>query len=420
MRTCLLAAVLCLLSQPGMAAEATWPQFRGPGGQGHAPAQQVPLRWSESENIVWKTPLPGQGWSSPVIWGDEIWLTAASTDGHQLRALVVDRQRGQLRRDLLVFTVDQPDLINPKNSYASPTAVLDEQHAYVHYGTFGTACISRATGDILWTNQELRLDHKEGPGSSPVLCGNLLIFHCDGMDVQYIVALDTATGRVVWKTERSGSKDPNPDFRKAYSTPLLITVDGRQQLISTAADHAFAYDPATGREIWNVDYKGFSNVPRPVLGDGLVYLCTGAVRPQLWAVRPTGQGNVTESHVVWQQTELVPAIPSPIYIDGLLMMVNNRGMASCLDAATGQQHWVERMGGNYSASPVYADGRVYFWSEEGKTTVLAPSAQLEVLAENQLDGAFMATPAMLDGAIFARTDTHLYRIEEAGQTVGAE
>jgi outer membrane protein assembly factor BamB len=291
--------MLLFMPAPSWAGES-WPQFRGPDGQGHADAVGLPVTWSDDENVTWKTAIAGRGWSSPVVDGDRIWLTTALDDGRSLHALCIDRASGRIVHDEHVFNIDEPAKINAKNSYASPTPVIEGDRVWVHFGTYGTACLDSRSGKILWTNNELKLDHKEGPGSSPILVGNLLVVNCDGMDVQYVVALDKRTGSIVWKAERSGRKNADPDLRKAYSTPLAIDVAGRKQIVSVGADRASAYDAATGAELWYVDFEGFSNVPRPLFAGGLVILDTGYMKPQLWAIRPDGAGDVTESHIVWR------------------------------------------------------------------------------------------------------------------------
>jgi outer membrane protein assembly factor BamB len=405
---------IVVLGLAGMCDAADhWPQFRGPDGQGHASASGLPTEWSEQKNIVWRTPIPGEGWSSPVIFGDQIWMTTAEgNEEKSLRAVCVDRETGKLLRNVEVFSLAEPGTVNAKNTFASPTPVIEAGRLYVHFGTFGTACLSTETGKLLWTNRDLKLDHKEGPGSSPILYGDLLIFNCDGMDVQYVVALDKHSGRVVWKTDRSGPTAENPDLRKAYSTPLVITVDGQDQLISTGADRVIAYEPATGKEIWVVYYKGYSNVPRPVFGDGRLIISTGFTKPQLWAIRPQGRGDLTETNVLWRFLKQVPANPSPLLVGDEVYMVSDRGVATCIDAKTGEACWTERLGGNYSASPMFADGRVFIFSEDGKTFVLEPGRKYHVLATNQLDGRIMASPAMLGRTIYLRTDKYLYRIEK--------
>jgi outer membrane protein assembly factor BamB len=374
------------------------------------------LEWSETKNVRWKTPLEGTGWSSPVILDGQIWMTTAvdlpgDAGAKSLRALCVDRESGKLAHDLEVFRVEHPESINAKNSYASPTPVIEPGRVYVHFGTYGTACLDTTSAKILWKNDHLKLEHKEGPGSSPILCGDLLVFNCDGMDVQFVVALDKRTGSIAWKTDRSGSTAANPDHRKAYSTPLLIRAAGRNELISTGADRTVAYDPITGRELWKVEYKGFSIVPRPLFGHGLLYIVTDFARAQLWAVRPGGTDNVTETHVVWRVKKQVPSEPSPVLVGDAIYMVSDKGVATCLDALSGEERWTERLGGNYSASPLAAEGRIYFLNEEGKTLVIAPAKEFKLLAESQLDGRQMASPAVSGNALFIRTDTHLYRIE---------
>jgi len=395
-------------------ARADWPQFRGPDGQGHSLATGLPLQWSETTNIRWKVPIPGRGWSSPVLGGGQIWLTTALDDGHSLRALCLDQQTGKLIHDIEVFQISKPPVINGKNSYASPTPVLEPGRLYVHFGTFGTACIDTSTGKILWTNQELRLDHKEGPGSSPAVCGDLLILNCDGIDVQYVAALDKHTGRVAWKTPRSGARNSYADFRKAYSTPLVIRVHGREEIVSVGADRASAYDPISGKEIWWVDYKGFSNVPRPVFDRGVVYLCTGYMKPEVWAIRADGEGDVTQDHVLWREAKQAPANVSPLLIDDILYTVSDMGVITARATATGRELWSQRLGGPASASPVYAEGRIYVCDENGKTSVLKPGAKFDLLERNVVKGRVQASPALAGQAIYLRTDTHLYRIENSG------
>lgn len=408
----LLLALLPLLPPAALAAD-DWPQFRGPDGQGHAADADPPLSWSEQENIRWKTAIPGTGWSSPVVLGEQIWLTTATESGRSLRAVCVDRSSGRLLQDVEVFHVDKPENVNAKNSYASPTPVIEPGRVYVNYGTNGTACLATDTGSILWKNNSLKLEHKEGPGSSPILFDNWLIVNCDGMDVQYVVALDKRTGRIGWKANRTGKPADNPDYRKAYSTPLVIDAGGQLQLISPGANQVVAYDPATGREQWKVRYPGFSVVPRPLYGDGLLFIVTDFGRPQLWAIRPGGHGDLSDTNVVWQAKRQISAAPSPLLVGDQLYLVTNRGVASSIEAKTGKSIWTERLGGDYSASPTLAGGRVYILSEQGQTYVIEPGREYRLLATNELDGRQMASPAFLGPAIFLRTDTHLYRIEAA-------
>ncbi len=393
-------------------ARADWPQFRGPDGQGHSSAKGLPLRWDEKTNVRWKTAVPGLGWSSPVIADGQVWLTTALDEGRSLQAVCVDAVSGKVLRSVEVFQVKEPPGINAKNSYASPTPVLDGGRLYVHFGTLGTACLETATGKVLWTNQELHLDHKEGPGSSPVLCGDLVIVNCDGTDVQYVAALDKKTGRLAWKAPRTGVRSPNPDFRKAYSTPLVIRVEGQDEIVSVGADRTSAYDPATGKEIWWVDYNGFSNIPRPVYGNGLVFFCTGWFKPAVWAVRPDGKGDFSADHLAWKETKNAPANASPLLVEDVLYTVSDGGMLTARAAATGREWYSERLAGAVCASPLYADGRIYVCDEAGKTSVVKAGPKFELLAANQLDGRVQASPAVEGKALILRTDGHLYRIEE--------
>ncbi len=390
-----------------------WPRFRGPTGQGTSDSVGLPETWSESRHVKWKTAIPGQGWSSPVILGDQIWLTTATEAGHSMRAVCVDRETGKVVRDVEVFRVAKLEPKHDFNSYASPTPVLEAGRVYVSFGNYGNACLDAATGKPVWVSHELKLQHKEGPGASPILHGEHFILHCDGTDAQYVAALDKRTGKLAWKTPRStdfGDK-PGP-YRKAYSTPLIVNVGGRDLLIGTGAFRAFAYDPADGREVWSLALPGFSNVPPPVAGHGLVYLATGYNPPELWAVRPDGRGDVGPTHVAWRATGGMPAKPSPLLVGDEIYVVADNGVARCLDARTGKEHWKQRLEGAYTASPIAADGRLYFVNEGGLATVVKPGRTFESIAENELEGRFLASPAVSGRAIFLRSDTHVYRIEK--------
>ena len=412
MRFTPLLAVLTLTVSTAFAGE-NWPQFRGPTQQGHSDSTGLPVEWSESRHVRYKTPIPGEGWSSPVVWGRQVWMTTATGGGHSLRAVCVDRDTGKVVHDVEVFRVDKLEPKNSFNSYASPTPVLEEGRVYVSFGTYGNACLDAATAKPIWKNTELRLDHKEGPGSSPVIYKDLYLLHCDGMDVQYVAALDKRTGKVVWKTPRTTDFGTRPgELRKAYNIPLIITENGQDRMISVGAYSVFCYDPNDGRPIWSCRIPGFSNVPRPVYADGVVYVCTGYMTPQLWAIRTGGSGDVTDTHVLWKFTQGVSQKPSVLLVDGEIYMIADTGIARCIDAKTGKQLWQERLEGKYTASPVCADGRIYLCSEEGLTTVIAPSREgMKVVGESELPGRILASPAVAGKALFVRTDKALYRIE---------
>ena len=404
-----LVAVALLLSSLEIALADSWPQFRGPDGQGNSPATGIPLIWSGTENVSWKTPLPGSGWSSPVVVGDEIWLTTALDEGRSFHALCVDKTTGKIIRDVEVFARDAAIAVHPTNSYASPTAIVEGDRVYVHFGPYGTACLSTA-GKIIWSK---KLPHVQayGPSSSPVLYQDLLIVQCHGTDVRYLAALDKKTGDERWKLEHEG--------RCSESTPLVIHAGGAQadssdQLICNVSERVVSVDPRTGKVIWTAEQgNNFAQVPRPLFGHGMVYICGGYFDPVVQAIRPDGQGDVTKSHVAWSvRHSSVPLNPSAVLVGNELLMVSDGGVASCFDALTGSLHWRERLGGGFYASPVSADGRVYFFDTVGKTTVIKPGAKFEVLATNQLDEKTMASPAIVDKAIYLRTAGHLYRLEK--------
>ena len=400
-----LILLVFLLASAGLAAHAEdWPQFRGPTGQGHSSEHGLPVDWDESRNVMWKTPVAGRGWSSPVIAGGRVWLTTSIKErGASLRAVAYDVSTGREAVNVEVFHIRNGELTNAKNSHASPTPIVEGDRVYVHFGAEGTAALT-TSGDILW-KVRLPYESQHGNGGSPVLFGDLLIVNCDGSDQAFVAALDKRTGKVRWKTFRHQPAD------QAYSTPLVIRVGERDQLVSVGAYRAAAYDPETGKEIWRVGYAdGFSNVPRPVYGHGLVFIATGFQQPSLLAVRADGSGDVTKSHVAWKLGRGAPLTPSPLLVGDELYIVNDGGIASCLDARTGEPHWAQRLGGEYSASPVFADGRIYFLSEGGVATVIAPGKEFRRLATNSLDGATLASIGVSDGSLFIRSDTHLYRI----------
>lgn len=399
--------VICVICGPGIrpaSASQDWPQFRGPGGQGHSAERDLPQEWSESRNVAWKTALPGLGWSSPVVSNGRVWITTAVEQrGISLRLMAFDALTGREVVNVEVFHLRGDRDISPKNSWASPTPIVEDDRVYVHFGADGTAALS-TDGKVIW-KRRFEYQSQHGAGGSPVLYRDLLIFSCDGSDAAFVVALDKASGKVTWKTNRRGPAD------QAYTTPLVIRSGDRDQLISVGAFRATSYDPVTGKEIWRVSYAdGFSNVPRPVYGHGLVYIATGFQQPSVLAVRPDGTGDVTKTHVTWRLTRGAPLTPSPLIVGDQFYVVTDGGIATCLDARNGTPIWQQRLGGTYSASPVFADGRIYFLAEQGVTTVLAPGREFRRLASNALDGGMLASMAVSGGSLFLRTDSHLYKI----------
>lgn len=398
----LLASVVSVRAQD-------WPQFRGPDGQGHSAERDLPTDWSETKNVVWKSTVPGLGWSSPVVAAGRVWMTTAVDssgrgDGDvSLRALAFDVATGREVVNAEVFRLRRARTINPKNSFASPTPIVDGDRVFVHFGADGTAALT-PTGEVVW-KRSFPYESQHGAGGSPIVYGDLLIFSCDGSDDAFVIALDKHTGKTRWRTNRRQPAD------QAYTTPLVIRVGERDQIVSVGAYRAAAYDPETGREIWRVSYAdGFSNVPRPVFGHGLVYIATGFQQPSLIAVRPDGTGDVTRTHIAWTLSRGAPLTPSPLLVGDELYVVSDNGIASCLDAASGVPRWQVRLGGTYSASPLSADGRIYFPSEDGRTTVILPGKEFRRAGTNTLDGALLASIAVSGGSLFVRSDTHLYRL----------
>lgn len=419
-----------------LTVRADWPEFRGPWGDGHAWAPGdtnligLPLNWSETNNITWKTAIPFRGWSTPVVMGGQVWLTTATEAGNDYFAICVDKDSGKILFNEKIFHADQPEPLGngaSMNCYATPSPVIESGRVYVHYGSAGTACLDTKTGKVIWKRSDLPCRHYRGASSSPVLFEDKLILTFDGADLQYLAALNKQTGETIWKTNRSvawndeavpGSMARDGDLRKSHGTPLIVTVGGKPQLLSVGAKASYGYDPRTGEELWRVEYNDWSSAPRPLFDQGLAFIVTGLTKKEMWAVKTDGLGNVTDTHVAWKLKAGVGKYASPLLVDGLIYTAADESFVTCAEAATGKVVWTERIGGKYAASPIYADGRLYFFSQDGTTTVLKPGRTLEVLATNKLDAGFMASPAADGKALYLRTRTHLYRVEDgavAGQ-----
>ncbi len=418
----MLGIALCFLVQTCLTAQSSesdlagsgstvdWPQFRGPGAQGMSNARNIPLNWSSSSNIVWKADLPGLGWSSPVLRGGRLYVTTAVKTAEKgnlsLQALCLDASKGKTLWDTEVFSHVGSTNIHVKNSHASPTPVVEDGLLYVHFGHQGTACLD-LNGNVLWRNTSLKYSPVHGSGGSPIVVDEALIFNCDGANEPFVAALNKHTGQLLWRTARTF--DAKNKF--SFSTPLVIHANGRSQVISPSSGAVYAYNPKDGRELWRVRYaEGYSVVPRPVFGHGLLFISTAFDSPEVMAIRPDGQGDVTESHVLWKLAKGAPKTPSLLLVGDELYFVSDGGIASCVDAKTGRVHWAERVGGNYSASPLFADGRIYLQNEEGVGVVLAPGKTFHELARNSLGERTLASCAVTDGALFIRTEAHLYRV----------
>ena len=429
---CPLLAFAVGLVLPAFAADdLDWPEFRGPRGDGITTSTGLPVEWSETAHVKWKTPIHGRAWSSPVIWGNQIWLTTATPDGHERYVVCVDRDTGRIVRDQKLYDIPNPQFAHQFNTHASPTPALREGRVFVTFGATGTACLDTATGAVIWERRDFVCNHFRGAGSSPILRDGRIYLNFDGSDHQFLVALDQATGRTIWRTERSiDFKDLTPegkvrddgDYRKAFTTCHIATLGGIPQLLSQGGQAMYAYNPADGSEIWRVEERTSQGAgTRPVVGEGLVYIPTGWAQGQVLAIRPGKKGEWLDANgtvdpalqldIAWRSKKAVPKKPSLTLYDGLLFAMADNGVATCWDAATGATVWSERVEGNYSAAPLLAGGKLYVFSEEGKTTVLAAARQFAKLAENTLADGFMASPAVSGKALFVRTKTALYRLE---------
>ena len=413
-----------------------WGRFRGPHGNGVVDCP-IPTNWSETKNITWQAQVPGRGHSSPLIGDGKVWLTTGITtaltaeqkteklsklkdpNGLELvgklsqRVIAYDFQRGRVLHDIELFQTDSPEPIHLTNTYASPTPVLHSGRLYAHFGTYGTACIDASTGKILWRFNDLKVDHQNGPGSSPIVWEDLLIIHFDGTDRQCIVALKLEDGTLAWRTDRSGEMHPTPELQKAYCTPTVVKSERGWELISPAANWVYGYNPRDGSELWKAHYGelGFSTVPCPVVGHGMAFICTSFMKSRLLAVRYGGQGDVTDSHIVWKSDSNISQKPSLALVNDSIYVISDAGILTCLDAMTGEEIYRQRIGGKYAASPLIVGDLIYFFSQEGKTTIVQAGKEYKEIAVNELDGAINASPAAADNVLLIRSDTHLYRID---------
>lgn len=402
----------------GESDTGNWTHFRGSGLNGIAEAGDFPIEWGEDSGIVWKTAIHGRGWSSPVVHGDQVWVTTAAADGKQLYAVCADFNTGKILHDILVFTLESSVRKHDINSYASPTPAIEKGFVYVHFGSMGTACIDTRTGEAVWARTDLECDHIQGPGSSPVLYGDLLILHYEGVDERYIVALDKKSGETVWKTYRQ--EEPYEKIpwigTKAYVTPLIIDVDGRDMLISNGSAIINAYDPLTGEEIWSIIRGAESTVSMPFAENGTVYFETGFMVEdgrrfsELMAVNPSGSGDIKETNVLWSIPVAPLPLATPVINGGIIYAADAGRIMRCYDASDGTELWNHRLRNQFNSSPVYAGDNIYFSSTRGETIVIRPGRNLDIVAENRLDGEIWATPAFVRNSIVMRTDSYLYRI----------
>jgi outer membrane protein assembly factor BamB len=420
-----LSLTLLLLVAP-LYADDNWPGFRGPKGDGHSAAKNIPTMWTETENVLWKVPVHDKGWSSPVVWGNQVWLTTAKANGTEFFAMAFDKNTGKIIHDLKLLEIPKPTDISQYNSYASPTPAIEEGRIYVHFGSFGTFCLDTATGKEIWKRTNLECDHFRGPASSPAVDEARVYLLFDGADKQYVVALDKKTGETIWLKDRklpylsSGDLKKDGDFKKAYATPSVFEVNGKKQVVCSAAMGTIAHDAATGEEVWRVIHDGMNEACRPILAHDLVILTAGH-KSKILAVKAGQTGDLTKTGITWQHEKIGPTRPSPLVIGSELYMVNDTGILFCLDAKTGKKQWEERLDGKFSASPIYVDGNIIAIAENGKVFVVKGDKAYTPIATNKLDVSAnydsagtkldlrcMASPAAVDGKLFLRSATHLY------------
>ena len=400
---------------------SSWTHFRGNDLNGISTDTGIPLIWNDSTNIAWKTAIEGKGWSSPVVLGNQVWITTAWGDGKEMKAVCADTESGEIIHNLLLFNPDSIYRKHAVNSYATPTAAIEEGRIFVHFGRYGTACLDTQSGETLWERTDMQVEHIQGPGSSLLIHKDKLIVHMEGSDIQYIAALDKNSGETIWKTERPKALYDKLGYigKKAYITPIIVAVYGRDLLISNGSAACIAYDAETGQEVWRVVYGEDSTIAMPTESKGIVYFylgfesdSDGEKHAELFAVDPSGEGDVEETHVLWRQKAPILQLLSPLVLDGLLYTVDSKAMMYCLDATSGETVWSKKMKGKFHSSPVYADGHVYFNSTRGISYVMKAGSKMEQVAENRLEGEIWATPAISGKALFMRTSKYLYKIQE--------
>ena len=390
-------------------AQDNWPQYRGPNGNGQANNAKIPTKIDQS-SVKWQTPIHGKGWSSPVVWGDQIWLTTATEDGKQMSVVCVDLKSGKIIHDKVVCVNEEPAFCHPMNSYATPTPVVEEGRVYVHFGSYLTACLDTATAEFIWERRDLECDHHRGPASSPIVHNGKLFVAYDGFDVQYVVGLDKETGKTIWKTNREiDYGTDNGDRMKAYCTAHIIKVKGREQLVYPSAVATISYDPNNGESLWTVYHGGMNASARPIYHDGMLFITNGS--GSMVALKADGKGDVTDSHIVWDARKGVAKKSSQLIVDDLFYMVSDDGIATCRDPKTGDLHWEKRIEGSYAASPIFVDGKIYFFSVEGDITTIQPGEEFNELAKTKFGDGYMASPAIVEKSIVLRSKSVLYRIE---------
>ena len=389
-----------------------WPEFRGPDGDGIANGADLPEEFSDDSLVNWKTPIWGKGWSSPVIWGNQIWLTTATEDGKRMSAICVDLESGKIAFERLIHEVSKPAFCHATNSYASPTPVIEDGRVYVHFGSYGTTCLDTQTGNEIWKRVDLPCDHFRGPASSPILFEDLLIVALDGFDKQYVVALDKMTGKTVWKRDRDIKYGTdNGDYKKAYGTGGVFEVKGVPLLVYPSAVATIAYQPKDGLPVWTLYHGGMNVSARPRLTkEGLLIISNGMGK--MVAVDPKGKGDITSSNIKWSSTKAVVKKPTPLIINNHLFMVSDKGIASCIKTSDGEVVWRERIGGTFSSSPLFNGNAIFAFSDEGEIIVFKAKEEFELVSRAKFADGFRATPAISGNRLILRSLTDLYCVSK--------
>ena len=418
------------------AEDADWSQFRGPTGEGLVDAA-LPTDLANKANHVWSTNTKGIGWSSPVVSNGQVWFTSALTKDAtpeqiaaklagdkmasiktlaktvEFHAVCLDAATGKWIHDIALATVDDPEPINPLTSYASPTPAIVGERVVCHFGNYGTWCLSTKTGKTIWSTK-LVVDHSVGPGSSPIVVGEKILLVCDGIDQQYVAAVNLLDGKLAWKTNRPEIRAQNPEFKKAYSTPLILRINGRLMAIIPGAQWTVAYNPENGDEIWRVDCgDGFSTTPMPVFENGFVVMSTGYMKPEFVAIRPDGDGDVSKTHIAWRASKGAPTMPSAVARDGNMYAMSDSGILTRYDASNGQERGRNRIGGNFSASPIFAGQHLYFSDRKGIVTVVKADDEMSLISTNDFGSPILASPAVVGNDLIIRTEEAVIRITSA-------
>lgn len=406
-RLILLAAVILTAFGPRtrLVQAEDWPRWRGPAGNAVSRETSLPVKWSTAENIRWKTAIPGEGYSSPIIWKDRVFLTSAFASGIRRAVHCLDRTTGQIVWSREIPDTD-PEVTSAMTGHAAATPATDGQHVVAVFGNAGVVCYT-LTGERLWHRKLETFDSELGLASSPVIDGDRVFLACDhdgnrfkSFD-SFLIALNLKNGETIWKTDRR-------DLFRSWSTPIL-TPGPKPELIVNGQDALRAYDPASGKELWRVGGMAGWVTPSPVFGHGLIFATSGRNGP-IMAVRPGGKGDVTQSHVVWQRERDGPYVCSPVLYGDYLYVHSEQGILSCFEARTGKLQYRERLQGRFYASSVAGDGKVYIPNDSGSTFVIRAGPKFEMLACNVLDEYTLASSAVSGGNLFLRTEHLLYCI----------